>query len=129
MLSALQTADARTDPTTAALVKLAKPRTGEAGTGPGEFKDKFQEFVAGTFYQSMIKAMRDTQKPSKYFYGGQAEKIFTKQLDEQFARELAAESGDRLSGPLFELYSQQLQQKDSLEKADKENSHVLDIVA
>ena len=129
MLSAIQSADIRTAPTTTALLKLAKPRSGEAGAGPGKLEDKFQDFVAGTFYQSMIKAMRDSQKPSKYFYGGQAEKIFQKQLDEQFAEGLARQNGAALSGPLFDLYSQQLRTKESSQSPTTEESHALDIVA
>lgn len=129
MLSAISSADVRTDPATAALLKLAKPRSGEAGTGPGKLEDKFQDFVAGTFYQSMIKAMRDSQKPSKYFFGGQAEKIFQKQLDEQFAEGLARDAGSSLSGPMFELYSRQMKLKESSQPASTEESHALDVVA
>jgi len=129
MLSAIQSADLRTDPTTAALLKMAKPESGQAGTGPGKLEDKFQDFVAGTFYQSMIKAMRDSQKPSKFFHGGQAEKIFQKQLDEQFAEGLARESGSAISGPLFDLYSRQLRVKESSQSSNTEGSHALDIVA
>lgn len=129
MLSAISTVDARTDPTSGALLKLAQPRPGEAGTGPGKLEDKFQDFVAGTFYQSMIKAMRESQKPSKYFNGGQAEKIFQKQLDEQFAGEMAKASGKQLSGPLFDLFTRQLNEKKSTSFQEGGKPHALDVVA
>ena len=71
-------------------------------------KEKFQEFVAGTFFQQMFKAMRQTQKKPKYFHGGKAEEIFQSQLDQQFSQELAKSHGAAFSNDLYEPFSTSL---------------------
>ncbi len=72
-----------------------------------EVREKFQDFAAGTFYKEMLKALRSGQKPSKYFNGGQAEKIFRGQFDQQIAEEMAHQHGAAFANPLFEAYSRQ----------------------
>jgi len=53
----------------------------------------------------MPKALRAAQKPSKYLNGGQAEKIFQTQMDQQIAEDLAHQYGRHLAAPLFESYA------------------------
>jgi Rod binding domain-containing protein len=74
-----------------------------------EVREKFQDFAAGTFYKEMLKALREGQKNSKYFYGGQAEEIFRGQMDQQVAEDLARQHGASFAGPLFDAYSKQTQ--------------------
>jgi Rod binding domain-containing protein len=82
----------------------APPRRG--GT-EDEVKARFQDFVAGTFYKEMVKALRSAQRPPRYLYGGQAEQIFQGQLDQVLTDELARSHGGRIAGGLYELYARQ----------------------
>jgi Rod binding domain-containing protein len=70
-------------------------------------REKFQDFVGGTFYKEMLKALRAAQKPSKYLNGGQAEKIFQSQMDQQIAEDMAHQYAGHLAAPLFESYARQ----------------------
>jgi Rod binding domain-containing protein len=70
-------------------------------------REKFQDFVGGTFYKEMLKALRAAQKPSKYLNGGQAEKICQSQMDQQIAEDLAHQYAGHLAAPLFESYARQ----------------------
>jgi len=71
-------------------------------------QDKFQEFVVGSFYKQMLKALRSAERPSKYFNGGQAEKIFRSQLDQVVTDDLAKRGDQALSNPLYTQFIQQL---------------------
>lgn len=88
-----------------------------------ELREKFQDFAAGTFYKEMLKALRQGQKHSKYFYGGQAEEIFRGQMDQQVAENLARQHGGGFAGPLYDAYSKQSS------SASTEQGHALDAVA
>lgn len=70
-----------------------------------ELQEKFQEFVAGTFFQQMLKSLRSAQSPPAYFHGGQAEEIFQSQMDQQVAENLAHQQGGAISDPLFQQFS------------------------
>lgn len=61
----------------------------------------FQDFVAGTFFNMMLKALRSTQGEVQYFGGGQAEETFRNQLDQQIAEDLARDHGEAFSAPLY----------------------------
>ena len=98
------------DSTAGLLAKLQSQNGAPIKTPPkGELavREKFQDFVGGTFYKELLKALRAAQKPSKYLYGGQAEKIFQSQMDQQVAEDLARRYAAHLSDPLFESYSRQ----------------------
>ena len=92
-------------------------------------REKFQDFVGGTFYKEMLKALRAAQKPSKYLNGGQAEKIFQGQMDQQIAEDLARQFAGHLADPLFENYSRQAQAGSSPSSGTSEAAHALDAVA
>lgn len=70
----------------------------------GEFREKFGEFVAGTFFKAMIAAMRKTVGETKLIHGGRAEEIFRSQLDDTLATRLANQSGDDFSGKMFQQF-------------------------
>jgi len=70
---------------------------------PSVVQEKFQDAVAGTFYRTMLKALRSTEKKPAYLDGGQAEDIFKGQLDEQFSDLLAKNNGAELSDSLFQV--------------------------
>ncbi|QDT77417.1 rod-binding protein [Gimesia maris] len=80
----------------------------QPGQNSSELKEKFQEFVAGTFYQQMFKAMRSAQGKPAYFHGGQAEEMFQSQLDQQISQDLAKKDGGSFSDALFSSFSRQL---------------------
>ena len=71
-------------------------------------QEAFQEFVAGTFYKEMLKALRSTQNEPAYFHGGYAENVFQGQLDQTIAEDLARTQGAAFSEPLFSAFSQQM---------------------
>jgi peptidoglycan hydrolase FlgJ len=102
---------------------------GTPQTGDPEVRGKFQDFVAGTFYKTMLKAMRDTQRPPKYFHGGQAEQIFQGQFDQQIAEQMAREHGARFADPLFAAYARAANGAVSTTSHTTEAGHALDIAA
>jgi hypothetical protein len=65
-------------------------------------KEAFTQFVGESFYAQMQKAMRSSLGKPAYFHGGRAEEIFTSQLDQALAEQLADKSSDRFVDPLFE---------------------------
>ncbi len=70
-------------------------------------RQAFQEFVSGTFFRQMIKSLRSAQGEPAYFHGGQAERIFQGQFDEQIADDLASKHGEALAEPLFKAFEAQ----------------------
>lgn len=76
-----------------------------ADGGDAKTREAFQQFVAGTFFQQMFKALRDTQQKPKYFHGGQAEEIFQGQLDQQLSEDLAKKHGDQFVGQLYDSFT------------------------
>ncbi len=66
----------------------------------------FDEFVGETFYGQMIKSMRKSQGQVAYFGGGQAEEIFTQQLDQALTKKMTHIGADKLSGPMYQLFTQ-----------------------
>lgn len=68
---------------------------------PDDLRDKFTQFVGETFYGQMIKSLRSTVGEAAYFNGGQAEKAFRGQLDQQLAEHLTEATADRFAKPLF----------------------------
>jgi Rod binding domain-containing protein len=65
----------------------------------------FDAFVGETFFGQMLQSMRKTVDKPAYFGGGQMEDAFTQQLDQVMAQKLTAASADKLSGPMFQLFS------------------------
>ena len=66
----------------------------------------FDQFVGETFYGQMLKAMRKSQGQVAYFGGGQAEEIFTQQLDQALTKQMTHMGADKLSGPMYQLFTQ-----------------------
>jgi Rod binding domain-containing protein len=70
----------------------------------GDLKTNFQDFVAGTFYKEMLKSLHKMHGKPAYLDGGQAEKIFQGQLDQQMAEDLARSHGSQFSDGLYEAF-------------------------
>lgn len=80
---------------------LTRPQSAPAS----ETREAFQDFVAGTFYGQMLKALRSTQDKPKYLHGGRAEDMFRAQLDQQISEQLARDHGAALADPLFQSFA------------------------
>ncbi len=72
---------------------------------PKELKQAFNDFVGQTFFGQLIASLRSTQGESAYFNGGQAEKIFQGQFDQQLAEYMSEASADQIADPMFKLFS------------------------
>jgi Rod binding domain-containing protein len=95
-------------------------------------QDKFQDFVAGSFFKLMLKSLRSAQKPPAYMHGGQAEKIFQGQFDEQISETMAKKNGKAISGPLYPAFARQTPGLNAstaaASSASQELSHALDVI-
>jgi len=87
-----------------------------------QVREKFTEFVGSTFYAQMLKSMRTTLGKPAYFHGGQAEEIFTSQLDQTLASTLADKSTDQLIDPMFRQQFPELAKKLDATTADPNRS-------
>lgn len=72
--------------------------------GKDKLKEAFQDFVGQTFFSEMLKSLRSTEQPSKYFHGGRAEEIFKGQFDQVLAEELSDASASKIADPMYELF-------------------------
>jgi hypothetical protein len=82
-----------------------KAPSAKHGDNPA-LRKAFDEFVGETFYGQMIKAMRKSQGQVAYFGGGQAEEIFTQQLDQALTKKMTHIGANKLSGPMYQLFTQ-----------------------
>ncbi len=96
--------------TTFASVNTSWESAGAASVpaGRAQTREAFQDFVAGTFYKQMLKAMRSSQSEVQYLGGSQGEKIFQSQLDQHLAETLAREQGAAFAEPLFSSFENYL---------------------
>lgn len=69
-----------------------------------ELKEAFCDFVGQTLFGQMIASMRSTQQEPAYFHGGQAERIFQNQLDQELAESISKASADTVAGPMYDLF-------------------------
>lgn len=69
-----------------------------------ELREKFNSFVAGTFFKSMLEAMRKTVGKNPLIHGGRAEEIFRSQLDNTLVERIADQSGEGFSNKMFEQF-------------------------
>ncbi len=88
-----------------AQTQLSRTQTTAPNEKALEERQTFQKFAAGTFYQTMFKALRSTERETKYFNGGRAEKIFRNEFDQHVASTMAEEHGSPFAGPLFDQYN------------------------
>ena len=100
-LTAFQ-ASGTTSPPTFVSGGIGKTRTVDALAKAQTLEKTYGQFVGETFYGSMLKAMRQTVGEPAYFHGGQAEKLFQSQLDQQMSADLASGDGADLAKSMFE---------------------------
>ncbi|QDU94310.1 rod-binding protein [Lignipirellula cremea] len=85
----------------------AKLNSAETKEDPNELKDAFTQFVGETFFGQLISSMRETQSKPAYFHGGRAEEVFQGQLDQMMTKQMAENSADKFSEPMYELFQLQ----------------------
>jgi len=85
--------------------------------GSEELRDKFNDFVAGSFFKSMLESMRKTVGKSQLIHGGRAEEIFRSQLDNILVERMANRSGGGFTEKLFEQFVLRQQGSQPLEQA------------
>jgi hypothetical protein len=83
---------------------FAKPSAPTGADNPA-LRKAFNAFVGETFYGQMLHAMRQSVGKPAYFDGGRAEEVFTQQLDQMLATRLAHAASDRLSAPMYQLFT------------------------
>jgi Rod binding domain-containing protein len=103
-ITPLQTAPVQNQDSTDRAVTAANRLSGNSHSGKGDVKSNFQDFVAGTFYKEMLKSLHKMHGKPAYLDGGQAEKIFQGQLDQQMAEDLAHSHGGQLSDGLYQAF-------------------------
>ncbi len=81
----------------------------EASNGPSENDDEarktFHSVMGEMLFGQMLKSMRKTVGKPAYFHGGQAEEIFTGQLDQVLAKKLADANGASYVDSMYELWT------------------------
>ena len=77
-------------------------QTAKAAEEKGELKKAFNSFVGESLFGQMLEQMRKTVDKSAYFHGGQAEELFSGQLDQLLAQKMTESSGHNFSDRLFE---------------------------
>ena len=71
---------------------------------PEELREVFDQFVGETFYNQMLKAMRQTVDKPAYLHGGRAEEVFQNQLDQLLSERMSQATAQSFTGPMFELF-------------------------
>lgn len=69
-----------------------------------ELEKRFNQFVAGSFFKSLLEAMRKTVGKNPLIHGGRAEEIFQAQLDSTITERLADRGGTDFSKKLFDQF-------------------------
>ncbi len=88
---------------------------GSTGEGPAadkldarksdQAREKFHSVMGEMIFGQILKAMRKTVGKPAYFHGGQAEEIFTQQLDQVLSEKISEASADKFLEPMYELWT------------------------
>jgi peptidoglycan hydrolase FlgJ len=82
---------------------------GNASPNDAEVRKTFDSVLGELLFGQMLKSMRKTQGKPAYFHGGQAEEIFTQQLDQVLAQKMSETSADQFVAPMYDLFMLQRQ--------------------
>lgn len=77
----------------------------QANAQDQELRQTFDQMVGETLFGQMLKSARKTVHKSAYFHGGRGEEVFQQQLDQMLTQKITAASADKLSGPMYELFT------------------------
>jgi flagellar protein FlgJ len=78
-----------------------------APTAPQDpkLRKAFDAFVGESLFAQTLRSMRKTLGKPAYFHGGRTEEVFQQQLDQVLAEKLSQSTGEKLSGPMYELFT------------------------
>lgn len=82
--------------------KPTPPPSAAEVQGAEKVREAFRGFVGATVFGQMLGSMRGTVGEPAYFHGGQAEKVFQSQLDQEIADQMTAKGGSAFADSLFE---------------------------
>lgn len=83
----------------------APKRPPTVATDDPKLRSAFDSFVGEALFGQALRSMRKTVGKPAYVYGGRTEEIFQQQLDQVLAEKLSHASADKLSGPMYELFT------------------------
>lgn len=82
-----------------------RPPAAGAQNDDAKLRETFDKFVGESLFGQTLKTMRKSVGKARYFNGGRAEEIFQQQLDQVLAEKMSRASADRLTGPMYELFT------------------------
>jgi peptidoglycan hydrolase FlgJ len=85
--------------------RAASPKPPNAKADDGKLRQTFDAFVGETLFGQMLKQMRKSVSKTPYFHGGRTEEVFQQQLDQVIAEKMSRSSADKLTGPMYELFT------------------------
>ena len=89
-------------------LQTAPTRPALENAEPSEMREKFQQFVAGTFFRTLLDAMRNTVEQGSLMHGGRAEEIFRAQLDQTLVDKMADSHGGGIADEMFQQFQQMM---------------------
>lgn len=90
------------------LAQRPEDMAGRLAEGGDRTKEAFQQFVAGTFFRTLLQSLRNTVREQKLMHGGKAEEIFRAQLDQTISDRLAASHGAGVADDMYEQFQLQI---------------------
>jgi hypothetical protein len=82
-----------------------RPPAPGAQDDDAKLRKTFDAFVGETLFGQTLKSMRKSVGKARYFNGGRGEEIFQQQLDQVLTEKMSRASADRLTGPMYELFT------------------------
>lgn len=108
MISSFQLPEASPSLAYAAVARSTEQAKSTGKSSDSEVNAAFQQFVGETFFQLMLKSLRNMHDKPAYLHGGQAETLFQGQLDQEIASRLAKTEVGSFSRDLYQQFQSQL---------------------
>ncbi len=89
------------------IARQTETSLGRSNESQSDLDSVFHQFVGETFYQLMLKSLRNMHEKPAYLHGGQAETLFQNQLDQEVASSLAQTEVGSFSRDLYSLFQSQ----------------------
>ncbi len=101
----MNTISAISNPAAQAALLSPPSRAAAKAEDQQELRKTFDSVVGESLFGQMLKEMRKSVHKSAYFHGGRGEEVFQAQLDQVMAEKISHASADKLTGPMFELFT------------------------
>jgi peptidoglycan hydrolase FlgJ len=101
----MNTISAVSSPTATAAMLSPSGRAAAKADDQQDLRQTFDCVVGESLFGQMLKEMRKSVHKSAYFHGGRGEEVFQAQLDQVMAEKISRASADKLTGPMFELFT------------------------